>query len=60
MDKYTLFECLKKIDDKYQLHLNEALRLSKIKSEEEKEYTKAVVALKELKDEIFDLWYNCD
>jgi hypothetical protein len=56
MDKETIYKCIELTDQKYLYYYNEAKRVGKFDALKEKEYVCASVALKELKDELWEMW----
>jgi len=56
MDKKTIFKCLELTDAKYQHYYNEAKRVGQFDAVKEQEYVRAAMALKQLKDELWEMW----
>jgi phosphosulfolactate synthase (CoM biosynthesis protein A) len=58
MDKETILKCIELTDDKFQHYYNEAKRVGQFDAVKEQEYVRAAMALKELKDELFEMWHR--
>ena len=56
MDKKTIFKCIELTDAKYKYHYEEAKRVGQFEAGKEREYVRAAIALKELKDELWEIW----
>ena len=56
MDKETIFKCIELTDAKFQHYYNEAKRVGQFDAAKEQEYVRAAMALKELKDELWEMW----
>jgi hypothetical protein len=56
MDKQTIFKCIELTDAKLQHYYNEAKRVGQFDAVKEQEYVRAAMALKELKDELWEMW----
>lgn len=56
MDKITVFKCIEIAEAKYQHYYNEAKRVGNFDAIKEQECVRAAIALKELKDELWELW----
>lgn len=56
MDKDTILKCIGIVDGKFQNYYNEAKRVGAFDYVKEQEFVRAALALKELKDELFELY----
>lgn len=56
MDKETIFKCIELTDAKFQHYYNVAKRVGQFDAVKEQEYVRAAIALKELKDELWEMW----
>jgi hypothetical protein len=56
MDKETIFKCIELTDAKFRHHYNEAKRVGQFDAVKEQENVRAAMALKELKDELWEMW----
>ena len=56
MDKETIFKCIEVTDVKFKHYYNEAKRVGQFDDIKEQEYVRAAMALKELKDELWEMW----
>lgn len=55
MGKETILKCIQLTDDKFQYYYNEAKRVGSFDAVKEQEYVRAAMALKELKDDLFEM-----
>ena len=56
MDKETIFKCIELTNAKFQHYYNEAKRVGQFDAVKEQEYVRSATALKELKDELWEMW----
>jgi hypothetical protein len=56
MDKKTIFKCIEITEAKFRHYYNEAKRVGEFNPVKEQECVRAAIALKDLKDELWEMW----